>query len=318
MSSSLALPPHLEKFYGDFWGSRWDPLRQAITSETSRKVIWQNPWATDLSEQPNPSSEIPRQSAKESHSKLMFDAVSNWNLVNCKAHDSTPLGPIPRNEASGLLRFYVLDPGSVLIAQILPLEGEQTLDMCAAPGGKTLVLFSRLSEEQSLVSNEPSVARREQLIRTLRQYIPELPRQRLRVSGKPGGLFAKSHPEFFDSILVDAPCSGERYLFKNTSLLKEWSPRYSERLAQNQYALLTAAFHALKAGGYLLFSTCSISPLEGDQVVKRLLEKKGSIRVISEAFQKYSEIEPTSVGGAYILPDRTGCGPFYACLLQKI
>ena len=316
MHSVNLLPPKFEQFYADYWGARWPSLKHAIFSLSSSKVVWQNPWINQVH---TTQDQFHHQLESTNKTATTNDSlITAWHLKECIGLHSMHQGPIPRDEFTGLLKYYILDPGSVLIAQSLPLEGEHILDLCAAPGGKTLILFSRLKSEQMLISNEPSASRREQLIRTLRQYIPESPRQRIRVSGKPGGLFVKSHAQHFDSILVDAPCSGERYLFKNQALLSTWTTRYSERLAQNQYALLTAAFHALKEGGYLLFSTCSVSPLEGDYVVQRLLSKKKELIVLKEAFHSYAYIEHTPLGGIYILPDQAGAGPFYACLMKKI
>jgi 16S rRNA C967 or C1407 C5-methylase (RsmB/RsmF family) len=223
-------------------------------------------------------------------------------------------GAVPR-DVDGLLGYYVMDKASICAAEALCVQkGDSVLDMCAAPGGKSLILAEANPSE--LILNELSNTRRERLKKVIQQYIPRADREFIRMTGKDGGLFAKTHPEYFDRILVDAPCSGERHLLENAEELAQWSVKRSQKLAQRQYALLTAALLSCRAGGHVLYSTCSISPLENDAVIDHLLERKGeSFKVVEPEFSGKDQAE-TLKHGYMFLPDRGYGGPIYLCLLQ--
>jgi len=290
------LIPKIQKFYKSHWGNRWDSLEKALLSP-SLQIVRRNAFADNLT-----SREWPK-------------PFGLWNLKDCYKLTPSFRVEIPRAQ-NGLLEYYILDPGSVLIAQSLPL-GDRILDMCAAPGGKSLILAERMSESAELIANEPHPDRRQRLSKNIRGYLPDETRNRIWVSGKNGGLFAKSAPSTFDSILIDAPCSGERFLMQEAPGSQElWSEKRSQRLANEQYNLLTSGFYALKPGGYLLFSTCSLSPIEGDPVIEKLKRKKGDVFEIIRLDSHLPFLESTPLGYR-ILPDVSGLGPFYLTLLRK-
>lgn len=226
-------------------------------------------------------------------------------------------GQQPTRLENGLLKEYFLDPGSILVARALPVSlAESVLDMCAAPGGKTLVLLSQLSSNAEMISNEPSGPRRESLTKVIQNYIARENRDHIWVKGSDGVQYGLKSPDRFDAILVDAPCSGEAHLLENAKELEQWSPRRSEGLAIKQYSLLSSAWSALKVGGHIVYSTCSISPQENDGVIQKLLKKKKSaVKILKPEL----EIEPewTEHGFQYF-PDLFGFGPLYGCLIQKV
>lgn len=285
------IPLKIHNFYQEFWGDRWPALALALATEP-RQIVRTNLFSplTTASEN-TPVFGIPQ---------------SRWAQPEDYAS-------IERHE-NGLLQSYIMDPGSAWIAYQLPLKsGDQVLDLCAAPGGKTLILAERQMDCE-ITANEPHPQRRQRLIKNIRGYLSQERRALVWVTGRAGGLFAKSHAEKFDAILIDAPCSGERFLWQSAADLAAWTPRRSERLAQEQYALLTAGLLALKPGGFLLFSTCSLSPFENESVIKRLIAKKSGFKICSLPPASFIE---KSEYGYWILPDQQGFGPFYLTLLQK-
>lgn len=223
---------------------------------------------------------------------------------------------IPRN-SEDLLSYYALDPASVLVANLLPVDSsEKVLDMCAAPGGKSLVLFSKMKKESVLFCNEISSGRREALKKVLQNYISLSDREgRVWIKGLDGAQYGLKQPESFDQILLDAPCSGEAHLLENAEEMSHWSIKRSLGLSIKQYSLLSSAWTALKPGGHILYSTCSISPCENDGVIQKLLKKKkDQVEIIKPEL----EIEPEwTQHGLQYLPDRSGMGPMYACLIRK-
>jgi 16S rRNA C967 or C1407 C5-methylase (RsmB/RsmF family) len=234
---------------------------------------------------------------------------------------------IARTE-EGLLAYYVLDPASVLCAMSLQVKpGQKVLDLCAAPGGKSLILaqglFANENTESELILNELSSQRRERLTKVVQNYIPKKFRPQVWVKGSDGAILAMKNPNRFDCILLDAPCSGERHLLANSNELEHWKKSRSQNLANKQYALLAGAGLALKPGGRMVYSTCSISPLENDRLIEKFMKKKGEdfkiapLNNIIENPALKNLVEPTEFGVIF-LPDHCGFGPLYFCLIEKL
>ncbi len=231
---------------------------------------------------------------------------------------------------------YFLDAASVLAAISLPLENAQNiLDMCAAPGGKSLVLASRMERGASLRCNERSFDRFQRLKKVVAENFPAAARERVQLSCGDGALLCKKEDVFYDAILLDAPCSSERHVLNDPKYLAEWSPARVKSLAMQQWALLSSAYRILKAGGHLLYSTCALNQAENEGVAERLLKKFPEARALSaqellaaqekgreeiKAFFDLSALpkfEEKALGFS-ILPDKQGgAGPIYFCLFQK-
>jgi 16S rRNA (cytosine1407-C5)-methyltransferase len=250
-----------------------------------------------------------------------------------------PANSIPFRAAAGCEPYY-LDSASVFAAQslIMPQSAEDTaaedtaaedtaaedtsprvLDACAAPGGKSIVLASRLAAEcgagAHLVANELSSDRRRRLSDVLDRHLPPELRARVELSARDAASLCRSRPEAFDAILLDAPCSSERHVLADPRALEQWSPARSRNLAVRQWALLSSAFLMLKPGGSLVYSTCALAPEENQDVVARLDDKYGGLF----AFDTPSCDRGESAGpGIIILPDRSGgAGPLFVCRIKK-
>jgi 16S rRNA C967 or C1407 C5-methylase (RsmB/RsmF family) len=218
----------------------------------------------------------------------------------------------------GLTEFYKMDPASIVVAKSLDVQiHDSVLDMCAAPGGKSLILAEALKQTGQLISNEISKDRRERLMRVFQDYILKDQRQNVYVKGLDGNQYGLQMPEKFDRVLCDVPCSGERHLIENTSEFKSWTEKRSRNLAIRQYSLLSSGWLACKPGGRIVYSTCSISPLENDEIIKKLKKRRG-IEILREQDQvKNSFIEATEYG-YQILPDTSYFGPMYFAVLLKV
>ncbi|HOX33964.1 MAG TPA: 16S rRNA methyltransferase [Spirochaetales bacterium] len=218
---------------------------------------------------------------------------------------------------------YYLDSASVFAAGALDLgapagpEGEAlpVLDACAAPGGKSLVLASRLPPGSRLVANELSADRRRRLAAVLDRHLPPELRARVDIRGSDAAALCRRLPAAFGAILLDAPCSSERHVLADPAALAEWSPARTRNLAARQWALLSSAFIMLAPGGCLVYSTCSLSPEENEQVAARLAAKAGAEAV----FEELREPRAERLGrGLIFLPDAAGgAGPLYVCRVQK-
>ncbi len=211
---------------------------------------------------------------------------------------------------------YFLDQASIVAADSLGIvAGDSVLDLCAAPGGKSLILSQYLGENGSLVSNDRSANRRNRLIRVLDQHLPEEVRSKVTVTGHDACTWCQHQTEEFDRILLDAPCSSERHLLERPQRLDDWALGRSKRLAVTQWSILSSAFLVLKSGGHLVYSTCSLSPLENDAVIEKLYKKyEGRFEICSEQIEGGESTEY----GKLFLPDNGGHGPLFISKIKKL
>lgn len=226
---------------------------------------------------------------------------------------------------------YHLDAASALAACCLPVAGaERILDMCAAPGGKSLITASRMDPAAELKSNEFSKDRYIRLKKNMETCIPQEISQRVTVTCFDAATWCKFEKDIYDAILLDAPCSSERHVWNDMTYLKQWTPARIRNLAMKQWSLLSSAFLCLKSGGKMLYATCALSPDENDGPVKKLLKKypEASVSPVSfeaaeEAFMglfgAVSGLKPEQTEfGYHVLPDvNNGAGPLYFCLIEK-
>ena len=166
--------------------------------------------------------------------------------------------------------FYIQAKATTLATTALnPQPGETVLDMAAAPGGKATHIAAAMRNTGLLVVNEPQRKRLPSLVGNL---------ERCGVSNTiviqaSGALLGRYFHNYFDRVLLDAPCSGDGILCKNQALLNYWSPEDACHRGQQQAGLLRAAFHTLKPGGTLVYSTCSLSLEENEEVLLALLKR---------------------------------------------
>ncbi|MDR0525145.1 MAG: 16S rRNA methyltransferase [Spirochaetaceae bacterium] len=226
--------------------------------------------------------------------------------------------PEPIAFTEGLIRPYLLNPASIIAARSLRLPAEGLiLDACAAPGGKSLVLLSRMPKNLSLRANELSRERRRRLLNVLDTHLDAERRKLVSVSGfDAAGLGSRpAERGRFGAILVDAPCSSERHVMQSGKALSAWTDARPRFLAKRQWALLSAAFLLLSPGGSLVYVTCALTPDENDGVSSRLLEKYGDQVLLDKL--DFPEGEATRFG-RLILPDTSaGLGPRYVARFRR-
>ncbi len=166
--------------------------------------------------------------------------------------------------------YYIQEPSAMLPAVLLaPLPGERVLDLCAAPGGKTLQLACAMKGEGLLLSNEIHPARAKILSENVERCgIPNA----IVCNESPTRLAAR-FPAYFDRVLVDAPCSGEGMFRKNPDAVSEWSLENVALCAARQDEILDQAMVMVRPGGRLLYSTCTFSTEEDELCVERFLSR---------------------------------------------
>lgn len=164
--------------------------------------------------------------------------------------------------------YYIQEPSAMAVAQLLdPKPGDRVLDLCAAPGGKSTQIAGRMDGKGILVSNE-IVPNRSKI---LSQNMERMGGANCVVTNEsPAGL-AGVYPQFFDKIVVDAPCSGEGMFRKEPEALAQWSPENVTLCAARQSEILQQAAGMLKPGGVLVYSTCTFSREENEDCIQDFL-----------------------------------------------
>lgn len=166
--------------------------------------------------------------------------------------------------------YYVQEPSAMIPASHLPVEpGDFVLDLCAAPGGKATELGAKLKGKGMLLANDISNSRAKGLLKNIELFgIGNM----LVLSEEPGKL-TEYFPEYFDKILIDAPCSGEGMFRKDKKMVKAWEEHGPEFFSKIQRSIITQAASMLRPGGMMLYSTCTFDPSENEQTIEYLLEE---------------------------------------------
>ncbi|XP_048350889.1 tRNA (cytosine(34)-C(5))-methyltransferase, mitochondrial isoform X2 [Sphaerodactylus townsendi] len=234
--------------------------------------------------------------------------------------------PAQKHRAGRLKEYYLLNAASILAVMALDIENEEkVLDMCAAPGGKSIVTL-QYACPGLLQSNEYDNLRSNWLRNTLESFIPESLMNLVIISQLDGRQIGNLQPERFDKILVDAPCSNDRsWLF--SSDIQQATARLARRkeLSSVQIQLLRSAIKALRPGGSLVYSTCTLSKAENSDMITHTLNTCNNVlpvdistlaRAVSKEFSLSSDLQQHEF---LILPEMgKAWGPMYISKLKKI
>jgi NOL1/NOP2/sun family putative RNA methylase len=166
--------------------------------------------------------------------------------------------------------YYIQEPSAMLPGEVLDARpGERILDLCAAPGGKTVQIAAGMRGQGLLVANDISSDRVKALVKNIElcgvrnaMVTNETPE---RLAGKFTG--------FFDKILVDAPCSGEGMFRKDEEAARSWEKFKCEKCSCMQWEILQSVDRMLKPGGSIVYSTCTFSPEEDERMLARFMEQ---------------------------------------------
>lgn len=183
--------------------------------------------------------------------------------------------------------YYLQEPSAMTPANRLPVEpGDKVLDVCAAPGGKATELGAKLGREGVLVANDISSSRAKGLLKNIE------------VSGIGNILISSEEPgkledyftEYFDKILIDAPCSGEGMFRKDKKVIKAWEEHGPAFFAKIQRNIITQAARMLKPGGWMLYSTCTFDKEENEGTIRHLLKAYPEFTIQPmESYQGFEE-----------------------------
>ncbi|KAG6277680.1 hypothetical protein E4U48_000968 [Claviceps purpurea] len=209
---------------------------------------------------------------------VTLEPVGKWSKVGLQVFESSvPLGATPEYLAG----HYILQAASSFLPCMAldPQENERVLDMAAAPGGKTTYMAAMMKNTGIIIANDPSKNRAKGLIGNIHR----LGARNVIVSNYDAREFPKPMGGF-DRVLLDAPCSGTGVIAKDSSVKTNKTEMDFMQLPHVQKQLLLAAIdsvnHASKSGGYVVYSTCSVTIEENEQVVQYALSRRPNVRLV--------------------------------------
>ena len=311
------------KYFGK---ERWLELRAALRQPVNH-VVLVNPFLPAVRRE-----ELCKSRGLQPHESIpkVFMPTDEW----AGEADEDAQGVFPHMDQADdeTLPCYFLDGASAIAAAAMKVEpGASVLDLCAAPGGKSLMLASMLFTEGDetvpgrLVCNEMSRPRLQRLQKVLSSFLPSemlSPGATGRVSitnvdaasGGPAPVpLQRLAP--FDYVLVDAPCTSDRHLVhQGNAALAHWAAGAVKANAERQLELLRCAAGLVKPGGVVLYATCALSEAENDGVVQKFI-KKGNFT--PEEVEDITTKGDKTAFGVLILPDRTPFGPMYIARLRR-
>ncbi|MHA2249701.1 MAG: RsmB/NOP family class I SAM-dependent RNA methyltransferase [Candidatus Kariarchaeaceae archaeon] len=201
--------------------------------------------------------------------------------------------------------------GSMLAVHALdPLPGETILDVAAAPGGKSCFIAERMKNTGTLIANDASSVRIPSLISNLARHGIS----NSVVTLQDGMIL--NLPQV-DRVLLDAPCTGEGLIVSQISRRKSRKIMDHYHLQKVQITLLNKAISLLKPGGVCIYSTCSLSPIENEEVITQVLGKVTVLDLEVPGLQGFSQIHPDLVKAKRLLPSIHKCDGFFIIKLQK-
>jgi 25S rRNA (cytosine2870-C5)-methyltransferase len=257
---------------------------------------------------------------------VVLEPVGKWSKVGLQVFESAvPLGATPEYLAG----HYIIQAASSFlpVMALAPQPEERILDMAAAPGGKTTHISALMRNTGAIFANDANRQRAKGLIGNIHR----LGCKNTIVSNLDAKVAFPKILGGFDRVLLDAPCSGTGVIGKDASVKTSKTERDFLALPHTQKQLLLAAIdstdHASKTGGYIVYSTCSVSVEENEGVVQYVLRKRPNVKIVdtglgtfgSEGFKKYMNKrfdEHMSLTRRYF-PHRENVDGFFVCKLKK-
>jgi 16S rRNA (cytosine967-C5)-methyltransferase len=203
---------------------------------------------------------------------------------------------------------------AMLVARALdPQPGERVLDLCAAPGGKSTHVAALMGDEGEVLAVERNRARAAELADTARR----LHAHSVSVELADAAL-ARPEGSVFDRVLVDPPCSGLGTLQARPDLRWRVTAEDIEKLAQIQMSILAAGAQALRPGGVLVYSTCTISPQENEQQIERFLDRNSHFALDDLSYERQSHIHPNMSEALLTMPHRDHTAGFFIARMRRV
>ncbi len=219
-------------------------------------------------------------------------------------------------------KIYVQEASSMIPVEALfwgheneKFSGKMVADVAASPGSKTTHIACKMQEAGTIIANELSASR----LKALYSNLERCGVCNTILTHYDGENLCQLLPETFDFLLLDAPCTGEGTVRKNYDALKNWTKEDASRMSVLQKKLITAAFGALKIGGEMVYSTCTLAREENQEVVAFLQQTfPDAVEIISlEGLFPESEKSITPEGFLHVFPEIYDSEGFFVAKIKK-
>lgn len=260
---------------------------------------------------------------KDGAAEAVFDVTGKLESVPWCGEgfyaDKTVISGNHPYHCAGLVYFQ--EPSAMCAASGLPIcEGDKVLDLCAAPGGKTTQAAAKLNGNGLIVANE-IVKKRADI---LSENVERMGITNAVVTNESPQKLAEKYPNFFDKIIVDAPCSGEGMFRKEQAAAEEWSIEHTVSCAVRQKHILDCAVKMLAPNGMIVYSTCTFAPEENEKIAAYLIEEYGmellempELSMLERGRTEWSETDFDMDGTYRIFPHRQKGEGHFAALFKK-
>ncbi|NXN92183.1 NSUN4 methyltransferase, partial [Rhinopomastus cyanomelas] len=266
----------------------------------------------------------------QTETSLRSSISSNIKCYTFPRGDITRFRPA-RPDTLGILDYYLMDAASLLPVLALNVQPDDlVLDLCAAPGGKTLALL-QTGICGHVAANDVSISRTKRLYQILHSYMPKEVREIVSVTSYDGRDWDQLEGGTFHKVLVDVPCTTDRHsvMEDDNNIFHKRRTKERQMLPMLQLQLLMAGILATKPGGKVVYSTCSLSPLQNEHVVERAIEiaeTQFNISVQVEDLSHFRTLFQDTFSffsdcrlGELVLPHLTAnFGPMYFCKLRRM
>lgn len=256
----------------------------------------------------------------------------NWQLVpipycpdGYRVHEAGSLCAPSQTLEHRMGHYYIQEAASMLPVELFhidPQKKDLCLDLAASPGGKTTHLVARGMDHSLVIANDSSAGR----ISALRIVLQNWGSVNNLVTQFPGEKYGQWFPETFDRVLLDAPCSMQGLRTAESHEVRPVTEKEIQGLAKRQTSLLTSALQAVKVGGEVVYSTCTLVPDEDEGVIDSILERfAGKVEILSTPIQapgitQFNEhkLQEQVSRSLRLWPHRLHTAGFFACLLRKV
>lgn len=208
--------------------------------------------------------------------------------------------------------FYLQEPSAILVSYLLnPDEKDTLLDLCAAPGGKSIGASFLMNNKGLIISNDLAKDR----CYILQENIQRMGRGNVIITNNDFSYIYQNYQNYFSKIILDAPCSGSGMFRKDEKMIEDWSLNKVFKFSLIQSELIDICYSMLAPGGYMVYSTCSYSYEEDELVIKHLLEHTDATIVPIEKRKEYYFSKDNL--GIHLFPHLFNGEGHYICLIKK-
>ena len=209
--------------------------------------------------------------------------------------------------------YYLQEPSAMIVSSLIDFkEDDLVLDMCAAPGGKSIQASFKMNNKGLIISNDLSFSR----CGLISNNVERLGIKDIIIINNDLSKIYQRYINTFDKIVLDAPCSGSGMFRKDARMMVDWSINKVYKFQEIQKELITIAYQMLKPGGLLSYSTCSYSKEEDEDVIKYLLDNSDA-QLMKIDLGNIGYINPISPIGVRLMPSHFKGEGQYICHILK-